>query len=427
MKLFQFQARMFFISIIMIPLTFAATLALADDAQLLWEDRFDLTGGFDEAEAVAIQGRRLFVFGDGQVPSVNGIEDFDWIVRAYDRFSGKPLWQDVVDGGLDVAERARAIAVRGRYLVAVGAAGGDGDGDYWVRTYDSRSGYLIWEDLIVNPVGSETATGVVIQGRKAFVVGTYVKAYGLKRGDILWEDLDGSGEAIAVFGKKVFTAGSRDGDFFVRAYDSRTGDLLWEDLSDLGGGDDSATAVKAAPNQVIAVGYAGDFPNRDLIVRAYRPRTGILIWEDRFDSGGTDLAASLAIRYRQVYVVGGVRPGGSSDFAVRTYDLIRGTLQWEDTFDFEGGNDSAMAVTVNRGQVLVGGYLQEAGFSESGFVVRAYNARTGELVWMDYQVEPQSSSIHGIASQSGLVYAVGTGFYLDFLVRAYDIDYLYGP
>jgi len=420
MNSISFQVRLFLISIITLCLVSAATLARAEGGELLWEDRFDLTGGFDEAEAVAVQGTRLFVFGDGQVPSINGFEDFDWIVRAYDRLSGALLWQDIVDGGLDIAERARAIAVQGLHLIAVGAAGGDGDGDYWVRAYNSRTGQLRWEDLIVHPAGRETAADVVIQGQRAFVVGTHVvKVYDLKRGRVLWEDIDGSGEAIAVSGKRVFTAGSRGGDFFVRAYDSVKGFLLWEDLSDLSGGEDSAIALGTLGNRVIAVGSAGDFPNRDFVVRAYHPNTGDLIWEDRFDTGSNDQAAAVAINDWHVYVVGAVRPDGSSDFAVRAYDRRTGALQWDDTFDFAGGNDSARAVTVEGGQVFVGGSLQEAGFTESGFVVRAYDSKTGDLAWMDQLVEPQASGIKRIAALGGQVYAVGTGFYLDFLVRAY--------
>lgn len=422
MNSISFQIRFFLVSITTLCLVIVATIARAEGGELLWEDRFDLTGGYDVAEAAVVQGTQLFVFGDGQVPSVDGIEDFDWIVRAYDRLSGSLLWQDIADGGLDIAERARAIAIQGRNLVAVGSAGGDGDGDFWVRTYDSRTGQLLWEDLIVNPYGSESANDVVINGQRAYVVGTRVRVYDVKNGRILWEDIDGSGEANAVSGKRLFIAGSRNGDFFVRAYNGMTGEFLWEDLSDLSGGEDSATALETLGNRVIAAGYAGDFPNRDFVVRAYDPSSGALIWEDRYDTGDNDYAYAVAISDRSVYAVGSVRPGGSSDFSVRAYDRITGALQWNDTFDFAGGNDRARAVTVWGGQVFVGGSLQEAGFSESGFVVRAYDSETGDLEWMDYLFEPQVSSISGITALGGKVYAVGTAFYLDFLVRAYSAN-----
>jgi hypothetical protein len=422
MNSINIQVRLFLISITALCLISVAAFARAESGELLWEDRFDLTGGFDKAEAVVVQGTQLFVFGVGQVPSVNGIEDFDWIVRAYDRLSGALLWQDVVDGGLDIAERARAIAVQGRYLVAVGSAGGDGDGDYWVRAYDSHTGQLRWEDLIVNPYGSESANDVVIKGQRAFVVGTHVSVYNVKNGRILWEDIDGSGQAIAVSGKRLFTAGSRAGDFLVRAYNGMTGEPLWEDLSDLSGGEDSAAALVTLGNRVIAAGYAGDFPNRDFVVRAYHPSSGALIWEDRYDTGSNDYADAIAVSGRSVYVVGSVRPSGSSDFAVRAYDRNTGALQWNDTFDFAGGNDAARAVTIWGGLVYVGGFLQEAGFTESGFVVRAYDSKTGNLAWMDQLIEPQSSNIEEIAALGGQVYAVGTGFYLDFLVRAYTAN-----
>jgi hypothetical protein len=412
------RARLIFGSITALWLTATAPLVCAAGGDLLWEDRFDLTGGFDSAEAVAVQEHRLFVFGQGQVPSVNGIEDFDWIIRAYDRLSGTLLWQDQVDGGLDIAENARAIAVHGRHVLAVGAAGGNGDGDYWVRAYDANTGRLRWEDRIVNPAGSETAADVVIQGQKAFVVGTRVKVYDVKRGTVIWEDPEGSGEAIAISGNTMFTAGSRNGDFSVRAYHSKTGVLLWEDLSDLSGGQDTATDLEVHKDRVIAVGSAGDFPNRDFVVRAYEPKTGALRWEDRLDLGTVDEATAVDIKNRYAYVVGRVRPSGSSDFIVRAYDRKTGALRWEDTVDFFGGNDIARTVTVAGGQVFVGGSLQEAGFSNPGIVVRAYDAKSGGLNWMDQLVAPQASGIKGIASLGGQVHAVGS-LSLDFLVRTY--------
>lgn len=411
--------RLLTICIMALCLINVAERACAEGGDLLWEDRFDLDGGFDKAEAVTVQGKRLFVFGEGQVPSVGGIEDFDWILRAYDRFTGALLWQDIVDGGLDIAEQASAIDVQGRHLIAVGSAGGDGDGDYWVRAYDSRSGRLRWQDLIVNPAGSEIAANVAIQGRRAFVIGSYLKVYDLKRGVVLWEDIDCSGVAIAVLGKRVFIAGSRNGDFFVRAYDRRKGVVLWEDVSDLSGENDSATALEVRGNRLIAAGYAGDSFDKDFVVRAYHSRTGKLIWEDIHDTGGNDFAEAIVIRKHNAYVVGSVRPSGSSDFAVRVYDLRTGVLRWNDTFDFAGGNDIAHTVTVAGRFVFVGGTLQEAGFHESGYVVRAYDSRTGDLAWMDYSIEPQTSSINGITAKGGDLYAVGTAFDLDFLVLAY--------
>lgn len=384
---------------------------------LRWEDRFDLTGGFDSATCVAVQGKQLFVVGSGQVPPKDGIEDFDWIVRAYDRLSGSLLWQDQADGGLDIADTARAVAVQGRYVVAVGSAGGDGDGDWWVRAYDVKTGHLRWQDRIVHPAASEGAADVVIEGHRVFVVGSRLRVYDLKHGKVIWEDPEVSGASIAVGGKSVFIAGSRNGDFFVRAYDSRTGLAQWEDLSDLSGGQDSANALKVHGRSVIAVGSAGTFLSRDFVVRAYEGKTGALEWEDRVDTGGLDEALALAIKDRSAYVVGRVRASGTDDFVIRAYDTRTGSLRWDDVFDF-GGNDIARTVTVAGEQVFVGGTLQEPGFHESGIVVRAYNANNGRLAWMDKLVEPQASSIDGIAALGGQVYAVGTQT-LDFLVRAY--------
>jgi len=398
-------------------LTAIAPLAGAAGGDLLWEDRFDLTGGFDSAGAATVQGRQLFVVGSGQVPSKNGIADFDWIVRAYDRLSGTLVWQDQADGGLDILDAPRAVAVQGRTLVVVGSAGGDGEGDYWVRAYDARTGRLRWQDRVVDPTGTGVAADVVIQGHRAFVVGSRLRVYDLKRGSVIWEDPDAAGEAIAVAGKSVFIAGSRNNDFFVRAYDSRTGLLRWEDLSDLSGGQDTARALAVHGNGVIVVGSAGDA--RDFVVRTYEGKTGTLQWEDRVDTGGLDEALALAIKDRSAYVVGRVAASGTSDFVVRAYNTKTGALRWDDVFDF-GGNDIARTVTVEGDRVFVGGSLQQPGFSHIAFVVRAYNARNGHLAWMDKLVDPQFvSSIEGITALGGQVYAVGTRS-LDFIVRAYE-------
>src|SRR2546428_7830812 len=85
---------------------------------------------------------------------------------------------------------------------------------------------------------------------------------------------------------------------------------------------------------------------------------GDLLWQDRFNlAGGQAFATSVASSHGRVVAVGGVQNGeGHSVFVGRAYDPKRGTLLWEDRVDAQGGHDHAAAEVVAAECRLVAGY-----------------------------------------------------------------------
>ena len=79
-----------------------------------------------------------------------------------------------------------------------------------------------------------------------------------------------------------------------------------------------------------------------------------------------------------------------------------GDLLWEDTFAGSSGvGDSALAVSVFGAQVFAAGFIQSSG--DGKFAVRAYDARSGELIWADQPSstgpEDQASAVHAFANE----------------------------
>jgi outer membrane protein assembly factor BamB len=111
--------------------------------KLLWSDVLDLAGGFDEvAGGIAFQSGQVFAYGF--VVSERG--DLDVLLRAYDARTGALLWQDQVDK----AQRTEFFASfwfkslaadRGRVTIAASSAilhpDDRIDSDWIVRTYDA--------------------------------------------------------------------------------------------------------------------------------------------------------------------------------------------------------------------------------------------------------------------------------------------------
>ncbi len=73
-----------------------------------------------------------------------------------------------------------------------------------------------------------------------------------------------------------------------------------------------------------------------------------------------------------------------------------GDLVWEDTVGgSDGVSDAALAVSVFGAQVFAAGFIQSSASGDGPFVVRAYGARSGELIWAD---QPSSTGSEEKAS-----------------------------
>jgi PQQ-like domain len=257
-------------------------------------------------------------------------------------------------------------------------------------------------------------------------------------GNLVWEDhVDKAGgadgvSALAVRGGQLFAAGfvtnaAGNRDFLVRAYRAKTGVLLWEDQVDQAGGADGTFALAVGAGQVFAAGFGTNTAGtQDFLVRAYDPKSGTLRWEDQRDQAGfNDVAEALAVQGGQLFAAGsGERGTGNQDFLIRAYDAKSGALLWEDQADKAGHNDAAFALAVRGGQVFAAGFGTNAAGNQD-FLIRVYQAEDGALIWED-QVDQAgfNDTALALAVGGGRVFAAGSGQRTpgneDFLVRAYD-------
>jgi hypothetical protein len=137
-----------------------------------------------------------------------------------------------------------------------------------------------------------------------------------------------------------------------------------------------------------------------------RTDAGDLLWQDQFDlAGGEDVAWAVAASSGRVVVVGSAQnAAGNSDFVVRAYDAKTGSLLWQDVVDVAGGSDSALAVVMDNDRVFVGGNGVDAA-GRGLLLVRAYVAKNGNLAWQDRSL---LASFSGLAIGGSRVVVAGT-------------------
>jgi glucose dehydrogenase len=430
--------------------------AHAAGGDLLWEDRFGQPGSDENPALGAIAAGNGAVFIAGKTRRGGG--DTDFLVRAYDATDGRLLWRDSFDrGGGD--DDALGITLAGERVIAVGAGNLDANfvGIPLIRAYDSKTGLLLWQNELADGRGV-FGRAVVHQGRVIAVGGNtdwLIQAYEAETGAALWQDRFGVGTgnraiSVAEGDGRVFVGGkarppSGRLSWLVRAYDAASGNVLWEDYP-VPSAFAQATRIAVEGNRVIAVGLVSTstptppFFNRDWLVRVYNAKTGKLLWQDLVDKGGFGFpegASDVTVRKGRAFVAGS---GGSGcgpsvaapdncDFIVRAYALETGQLLWEDQLN-RAPLDLADSIAAADHRVFAGGSGGNncdlsGGPATCGMIVRAYDAKTGELLWED-QVDSIEAGVvgQGVATHGGSVFATGyfltPGFFLHGLVRAYD-------
>jgi hypothetical protein len=376
-------------------------LAHAAGGGLLWTNQFDLAAGTDQALAVTGKGRQAFVAGRVRNATLN----HDWHVAAYDVVTGAVLWTNQ----LDVAagrDEALAIALAGKAVAAAGRIRSTGNDDWYVRAYDTQTGTVLWSDQYNLTNANDRANAIaaskttfVAAGRVRNVAGNddwAVRAYDALTGKLLWQDqYDAAADnddavAVTILGKKAIvvghvTTGAGDTDWFVRAYDLQNGSVLWSNQFDGVAGDDEALAVLGRGRTVFVAGsVVNGNGNTDFTIRAYDAGTGNLLWNDQYDlANNDDRAVSLALRGKTLVAAGSARNlNGDADFLVRTYNAGTGQFLWQDRLNPAGADDTAFATTVAGSTVLAVGRVTNAQ-GNTDWLVRAYQLTTGEPLWSD--------------------------------------------
>jgi hypothetical protein len=134
---------------------------------LIWETQYDHAGFFDWAISIVAHGGRVFIAG--QVREAAFVPDF--FVQAYDADTGAILWQDQHDIA-GSSDDARAITATGGLVFAAGGGwNAAGNTDFLERTYDAKTGTLLWQDQFDRGEGNDYAHAIVAKGGQVFVAG----------------------------------------------------------------------------------------------------------------------------------------------------------------------------------------------------------------------------------------------------------------
>lgn len=405
-------------------------------APLLWELEEDIDGGTDLARAITLSGRSAVVVGNGGAP-LDGTDESDFVIQALSRVNGAVQWSDQAFLSIGSIEPLYVTSRRNRaYAVGTLREPGDVRSAFLVRAFAVPTGTLLWENVwhASSGVGQDHPTGILASPTQVVVVGyganatndglaALVRAYDSLTGAVLWEDRAGStgvdviALTIAANRDQVFVAGTvspggdpSSRDLFVRAYDASSGDVNWE----IGHPGIIPATMKLASGRLLVAGAAGS----STYLAAFSAKTGASLWDDMVPTSGGILDIAVAGSRIAAAI------GSGTGFAVRAYSLRTGSLEWEDRPSISPGFfEDVRAVVLNEHTVYVAGSSGEF-FGNSEFLVRAYNAVDGSLLWDDRSHASTETAAVDLALGKFRLFVAGSTFDsstgADFLIRAYD-------
>lgn len=268
---------------------------LAHSSPIVWGDRVFLTS------AVSSRGDSTFkpgLYGAGTASSDRSEQQ--WLVIAYDRRTGKPLWERVAHQGVPVDKRH----IKSTYASATPAT----DGTYVVASFGSQGlyaydmgGRLVWKrDLGRMDVG-------------AYDLPEY--EWGPASSPIIWRD-------------RVFVQVDTSGPDFVAALDAKTGRTLWQTPREELPSWCTPTIVESGERAELVT----NAPN---FIRGYDPMTGRELWRLGGSSkitaptpivaGGLVVVASGRAPERPIFAI---RPGASGDITLAGGARSNASVAW---------------------------------------------------------------------------------------------------
>ena len=223
-------------------------------------------------------------------------------------------------------------------------------------------------------------------------------------------------------GTKVFAAGSRlrrTVNVYVAALDPSTGVVLWEeDYNARRGSDDAATDVAVSPDgtKVFAVGYSRTYPDADhqVLAVAFDASSGALLWAKDYGGPGetSDLgyAVTTSPDGRRVFVTGSAGGIYAQHFVTIAYRASTGALIWVRRYQGPevGGNIAyGLGVSADGTKVYVSGE-SFGGTSSTDFATVAYEAATGNTLWVKRFTGPGFDVPYALVATGGKVIVTGT-------------------
>jgi uncharacterized delta-60 repeat protein len=358
---------------------------------LLWESRYDSPHhGGDYVRAMALDA-------DGNVAVTGysqGERAFDFYTVKYAASDGAVLWERRYDGtgGWDDHPQALAVDSNGNVIVTGFSTGTNVYGPYTAK-YAAATGALLWEKHanFFGGIGGQAAVTVDGSGN-VIVTGHHTVKYAAANGAVLWSrDFVGDGVAVkADSNGNVVVTGHSQG-YYTAKYAAANGALLWEKrhTSPAGVARPSALAVDAQGNAIVT-GGSYDLDSSGIHTVKYASADGAVLWERRYDAGsnGTSIAKAVAVDESGNVVVAGFAPNGlNHDYFTAKYAAADGAVLWEQLFDGQDGREDRVE---NRCGLALGpnGMVAVTGVAD-GYLGGSYGYAITTVVYRD-ALEPIS-------------------------------------
>lgn len=153
-------------------------------------------------------------------------------------------------------------------------------------------------------------------------------------------------------------------------------------------------------------------------ITAREAATGALLWTRKLQDDDGYLIWQIAASRDGVFVVGRrSRPLGSQAMLL-ALDVVTGKTLWSDFFTFSGRYDEGQRLALGKGRVIVSasGTFSSSASISSPSVLRAYDARTGRVLWQTDRADRRFVNLHVHRNR---VYAAGMKSAA--IVSAYDL------
>jgi PQQ-like domain len=385
----------------------------------LWSSKYATKARFDYTTAIGVSpsGSLIFVTGFSDMGAVAG--SWDYATAAYDAATGTRLWASRYDGPGRGVDQANDLGVSpdGTTVYVTGYSNGTTPYDYDFATiaYSASNGAVLWISRYETGYAAAHALAVSPDGSAVIVTGEgsgtgsdmTTIAYDAGTGQQLWlANYDGPAHntdyatelEISSNGSMVVAAGTSWGgtsfDYATVAYDSVTGEEMW--WAQYGGPGDgfdvpAAAGISRDGDTVLVTGYSqigpGQYDPSDYLTLAYDAATGEEQWLARYDGsrGYNDGATALGVSpdSSMVFVTGFENTDAPFDYVTIAYERATGTEIWKAT---TGGPASdtpaALEVSPDGSAVFVTGRGQRANDGIDDFLTAAYDASTGQEVWL---------------------------------------------
>lgn len=353
----------------------------ASTGRVLWEDHVPAATSINADVFITASGDKLFALG--YVPGDN-VSSSDIFMRGYDLVSGHVLWSNYWTAGRDNLPKG-GIAVNNGRVTFVGYGNNANPGEFvhgLVRTLNATTGSVMWESVINKGVADDAVWDVSSDGNRVLTAGTtttanntqdlVLRSYNAATGALQWEKMRASTIVcgIRVSGTRVFVAGTDLSNYsnirtFLAAYNLSNGQLLWQATPSSG----SFSGLAANTTQVVAV---GNNSNRGLLLGAFDPTNGSVLWADTTSPAGSNSESlrKVTLTDRAVYAVGNDgQDAAYSEMLLKVYSSTGDPLYEERSNRTKSTGSFGINVDLN--------YVLTSGFAKPGTtmdgVVRAYN------------------------------------------------------